>query len=795
MRALARSVEPRRGAVSPKTRLPSKARFFRGFSLGTLLAVRKGEKDCEDEVKRNVTDQFREILLAAGLIGALTACGDDEGPPDAGAEEQTEEQAPPGKKRVDSRPPPMAQPVDFWSGGKTERKIDAATASLEDQIVLDLGNKWTPYLFTESSGTEADKKSNEYRPTYIALANERWPKDHHGERAREDEYLELYGIAPSLGVLRKRMQKVSKLPCAEKIDLEPLKAFEGLVVFRQGKKSERNAIEYRSLKRMADSYMKRQKVETLDALDREKIEERDQRRLEVYEKIAPEVQAIRAAQDRLKCEGFFGRRGYKTYGALDWQTRDALARFERRHRIYGWGFIGKDTLPMLQNTPMENERQAVIRVLTERAMLEAGVIEDGSTDVFSKKKGEPLTFVGRDGKEHVVPNLEKQIREALIEAFGLQTPESTLAWLEGLGDLGEAKLAAFQGPAFPEYYDGNMDLSVEVDRGDVWYEFPYDEEGKERAQPVSRRPRAILYTRYLNKRIPLARFGTTIGGWRTEYIDGELMWRYKNSPPGERVWKRIVAAPVWMPPASTPPRALLKRKRNGEWYINYHETGPSYASAYGLVAAYHRKYREKDGEIILGGDEGIRMHGSVDYMSIMRRHSHGCHRLHNHIAVRLMSFVLAHHKHKRLGQQNLEYVLPLKREYEGEEVEMELKLEKGGYVFLLEEPVHVNVLEGRIRGKVEQPIETLIPKYQEEYGAYITPDGGAVEVDRYGNMVSVPMPVMDAGVPMLGSGALGALPGMTPQPVAPPDPPVVPAPKPGPPVLPMPTPVPAPSAP
>lgn len=736
--------------------------------------------------------RFKSVAIFGFILSAALACGDEEGPPDAGDEERTQAPASSENKRVDSRPPPMAQPVDFWENGKTEKKVDAATASLSSKIVLDLGNKWTPYLFTESSGTEENAKPNEYRSTYIALANERWPKDHHGERAREDEYLELYGIAPSLGVLRKRMQKVSKLACAEKLDLSPLQAFDGLVVFRQGQRSERNAIEYRSLHRLVQSHLKRQKVDTLEALDRTKLEVSEQRKLEVYEKIAPEVQAIRAAQDRLKCEGFFGRRSYKTYGALDWQTRDALARFERRHRIYGWGFIGKDTLPMLQNTPLENERQAVIRILTERAMLEAGVIEDGSADAFGKKD-EPFMFEGRDGKKHPVPNLEKQIREGLIEAFGLQTVESTLAWLEGLEDLSETKLAAFQGPKLPEYYDGNMDLFVEVDRGDVWYEFPYDENGEERAQPVSRRPRAILYTRYLDKRIPLARFGTTIGGWRTEYVDGELMWRYKNSPPGERVWKRIVAAPVWMPPSSTPPQALLKRKRNGEWYLNYHETGPSYASAYGLVAAYHRKFREVDGELILGGDEGIRMHGSVDYMSIMRRHSHGCHRLHNHIAVRMMSFILAHHAHKRLGQQHIEYVLPLKREYEGEEVEMELKLEKGGYVFLLEQPVHVTVLEGRIRGKVEQPIEGLIPKYQEEYGAYITPDGGAVAVDRYGKMVSVPMPVMDAGVPVLGEGALGVLPGVTGIAVPPTDPTATPAPTPS--TVPLPSPTPDPSVP
>src|SRR5690606_39510179 len=103
---------------------------------------------------------------------------------------------------------------------------------------------------------------------------------------------------------------------------------------------------------------------------------------------------------------------------------------------------------------------------------------------------------------------------------------------------------------------------------------------------------------------------------------------------------------------SAPPRGLLTRsaKPGQRFDVNLNEMGPSYASAYGLVAAYHRKYTQNpDGGIRSLGDEGIRTHGSVDYMSIMRRHSHGCHRLHNHIAVRLMSFVLRHRPHARKG--------------------------------------------------------------------------------------------------------------------------------------------------
>ncbi len=487
-------------------------------------------------------------------------------------------------------------------------------------------------------------------------------------------------------------------------------------------------------------------METVDELDTDRLDDRDKRRIRDYRDDSPSAFAVRAAQDRLACEGFLTTNNY-TRGALDWVTHEALAEFERRHRVYGWGYIGHDTLERLKHSPAENEREDVIRVLTERAMHAAGVIEDGST---STVRGEPRTYRGADGADHPIPNLEAELREDIIEAFGLQTPESTLSWLESLDTLHDAEaenVVAIDGPTLPEYYSGDMDLFVQTDRGDVWYDFPYDEEGHELAQPVSRRPRLTIFTHYRDQNIPLARFGTTIGGWRSEVVDGTVMWKYKNSPPGERMWSRIVAAPVWLPPDSTPDRELLSRNPRGRgadrYVVNYHETGPSYASAYGLVAAYHQKFLETaDGGIRLGGDEGIRTHGSVDYMSIMRRHSHGCHRLHNHIAVRLMSFVLAHRPHVREGQEEISY----RREIEYEDHDYLMEIDGRGYVFRLEEPLRVNVLEGRIRGQVHHPIEQPLPKFNEELGAYVLPDGGAVLVGRDGTMTPTELPVLDGGV-------------------------------------------------
>ena len=628
----------------------------------------------------------------------------------------------------------LEAPVAFWKDGKLEGQVDAAKADEEGNLLLNLGEEWTPYILTEATSDQELGKTSEYRSTYLALARGEFPKDRHGYRAEKDQYLELYGILPTLTLLRERFREVRALQCAEELDLVPLQEFEGFLAYGKGRRPARRLARYELLKPQMAAIVARAEVESLDQVARlHAVDDEEWEKVEEYRTLAPEIEAIAAAQARLECEGFFAGRGEYTPGLFDWRTHEALAEFERRHRVYGWGFIGDDTLAVLQTSPQETEQEAVIRVLTERAVHAAEVIEDGSTSTL--RDGEPRTYKAEDGRELQIPNLEAELRERVVAAFGLQTAESTSAWLESLGEIAAYQVVAVQGIELPPYYADVMELSVSTDRGDVWFEFPYDEEGKARSQPVSRRPRLTVLVHYNDQKIPLARFGTTVGGWRGEFIEGQVMWKYKGSPVGKRVWSRISAAPIWVPPESTPPRVMLNKRRDrrrGEYFeVDYHTTGPSYASAYGLVAAYHRKYyRSPDGKIQVGGDEGIRTHGSVDYMSIMRRHSHGCHRMHNHIAVRLMSFVLEHRPHTRYGQQPMVY----RREFEFEEELYLMEFDKGGYNFVLEEPLVVEVLPGRVRGQVKEPIEVALPRFDREVGAYVMPDGAWVTVDRYGIM-------------------------------------------------------------
>jgi hypothetical protein len=703
-------------------------------------------------------------ILAGIALSACTlfvACDDAKpgAPPPPNAPTPAPSAAPPPPPRpvFDTVPESeMAEPVELWVDGKPAGKIDARGPNAGRVVVIDVGEGFTPVLFADGAGADGRALPHQFRPTYLALARGEFPDDPYGERARNDKYLELYGIMPTLSVLRERMHWARGLACAKELDLSAIAAFNGVVSYQSPQDAQRVYQRYQSGKKLVDKLLAEQGKTQVAELDLSALKERDKSLVDFYVAEHDDTEAIKAAQARLVCEGYFKGKGKWLSGAFDWATHEALAEFERRHRVYSWGALGGETLVAMRTDTDVVEHQTVIRVLTERALHAFGAIEDGSA---KNPDGSPASYTGKDGQQHLVPNLEAELRGAVVRGFGLNDPQATEAFLEALGTLpkDEHRYIAVPSPERPEYYAADMDLSVGIDRGDVWYEFPFDERGGDRAQPVSRRPRTTLFVTYLGQRFPIARFGTTIGGWKSELIDGQVWWKYKGSPWGEVIWQEIVSAPVWLPPASTPPRELLRRRperKPGEtkWVVNTHETGPSYASAYGLVAAYHRKFQRKaDGSVSATGDEGIRSHGSVDYMSIMRRHSHGCHRLHNHIAVRLFSFVVNHREHTREGHQPVSFWMDLA--YDDEQHHVSIK--RGGYEFRLKKPIFVNVEEGRVRGDVKRPIDVPIPKFNADCKAYLLPDGSAVLPHPNGSMTPTslppgcvpPEPVLPAGEP------------------------------------------------
>lgn len=583
-----------------------------------------------------------------------------------------------------------------------------------------------------------------------------------GGLGEEDNFLEVYGIPPSLSVLRKRALEEIDRPCLLEVDFDAIRRFDGFVAYRSNAAAEKDAREGRRLARKMRDEMERLGATTLEELSAHPKFKMSKGVLSQ----AIRFEALAAAQKLLACEGLFkdGQENSYWSGGLDWKTHQALLAFEHKSRIFGWGFFGKETLAEMAKTPSERLYDAFIRVLQERLVDAAGIIEDGSV---SRNGEETPTYKDAAGAVQPVRNLTAEFTAAALHHIDLQSPEKVIAFLKGHDDKSlDTLFAALPLPALPPYYSTDMKLHAVIDRGDVWYDYPYDTEGRHRSFPRKQMPMTTLYVTWNEQEIPLITMNTTIGGWRTELApDGYEYFKYKNSDVGERVWKDIVAGPVWLPPDTTPMKDLIKtvsyRGRRVK-VPNYDEFGPWYASAYGLVAGFHvRQAQKKSGEFVYF-DNGIRSHGSVDYNSILRRYSHGCHRLYNHLAIRLFDFVLRRKPFVRVGEIPAGYSKKVVIDEDGTMETYVIDLKSKGYKYELKEPVPINVLPGNIRGKQKTPLEGYMPKPDEEYGddAQFLPPG----YKRISEMDGGVPPAADTAV---GTAAAGTAPVTAPAPQAP----------------------------
>ena len=256
---------------------------------------------------------------------------------------------------------------------------------------------------------------------------------------------------PTLGLLRQRFHHIAGLDCAKQLDLQSLIDFQGLVVHESNQAAQKAVADYQYLRKQVTRLMQEQHVATLDALDQSVFDDaRQGSRQALSRRSAAEYSRGRSDPEAPLVRGLLHQgNGRYTHGALDWATRDALAEFERRHRVYSWGYLGRDTLEVLRMTPVEAERRSVVRVLGERAIHAAGVLEDGSTSTLSDGVAAHVQRRRRKGASDPEPRADA-LEQRVIEAFGLQTPESTLAVARrSLGKLpaGEHRFVAVRGPA------------------------------------------------------------------------------------------------------------------------------------------------------------------------------------------------------------------------------------------------------------------------------------------------------------------------------------------------------------
>lgn len=610
-----------------------------------------------------------------------------------------------------SRPEPVAAQADVPADRRVllvqdgkESWVDAGSATGAGYTIVDLSDAWTPFIFAEHQGPEGQPLHNRYRRVFVGLANDRLDEDGEPLPEGEKNYLELYGIPPSLSVLRARFLRDADRSCHDGTSREVLEAVESVSYVEPSRiraEEEKTARLQAELEKAA----RKHNVATLDELAERQPDLAA--KVKLAQKRTAERAALAAVEHRLTCEGFLedkpnSKSGHKK-GSYDDALRLAVKGFQQKHMIYESNYLRKATVEALARSTLENDLLALKRVLRERIVDAAGVLEDGSANT---SKGPPQ-FPSAAGTKLPVPNLADDLTDLTTKSLGIDTIEGALSFFRR-HDTASPLRVAVRLPALPEYYKPHMELSIVIDRGDVWYGLPFDADGKPVPQPRKKFPSFTLYVNQKGQRVPLVRWRTTVGGWRAEQAsDGYEYYRYKGSDVGPRVIRNVVAGPVWIAPESTPIRGLVKTKRvfgRSQLVVNYDELGPGFLSAYGLVAGYF-VVPGKDGRP--DWDNGIRAHGSSEYLSMYSASgfSHGCHRLPNHLAIRLYSFILRHRNMRVAGDQAMDF----SRQFlKGNDV-YEMRLPSRGFRYQLEPPLPVDVLEGEIKGEQKTPITTYVP--------------------------------------------------------------------------------------
>ncbi len=586
-----------------------------------------------------------------------------------------------------------ADTVPRMAEGRITGRVAPEAAAGEGLTLLSLADDWAPGVFAPGP----DGVGPAYRETFVALANGDLGEGPGAVRPLYDRHLELHGIPPTLKLLRARLDDAERHACRDTVDDAALHAMTG--VQRPWEPPERQRARQKANDLLGARLERERERLGLTSLADLATDKRYTARVADFQAEQARFEAVRALQRHLRCEGTLTGPADGLYAGV---TQYALGLFQRQHMLPSKGLLDADTRAALLADSRELDFQAVLRVLRERVADAAGLIEDGT----ARGKSGTHAILGRalnvdrmgpdDTRppiEGAAPDLIGEATEAAAKALGFTSPEDTRRALAGFAAEGITRVAVALPPP-PAWHRDTMTLRAEVDRGDVYMAWPYGPDGRRKTFDVARRPVITLFARPApgEAEVALVRWPTTIGGWQREKRPGGAVIRkYKESPVGKRVWRRLVVAPAWLPPDTTPAQELVRKQPEG-WVVDAETMGPGYASAYGLVMLVNETVASWGGRPPVYGDQGVRVHGSVSYASIGRGESHGCHRLYNHLALRLAGFVLRHHAHRHTGALAVRYGLRFR--YQGQSFEH--RIADRGYEILLEPPVPVEVLPGDV---------------------------------------------------------------------------------------------------
>lgn len=259
--------------------------------------------------------------------------------------------------------PVAAQLVMLFTGGRLEGQLDAAEARSRGLTLVDLADTWTPPPFDEAVP---------YRETLIELENDAFA------HAREDRGSELYGVFPSIGLLRARLADEPRHACHAAIDDAPLAA--ATLPLPRG---------------------------------------------------AAGNDARLVVQRHLACEMLLP--AGKAMGSDDAAAATALAAYRQRHMLPVAGALDETTRAALLTPSRELDFRALLRALRERVVAATGLLEDGSAaGAWGQVLGrdlDPPELRDADGwppLSRAAPDLVSPATEAAARALGWTGPTEAL---------------------------------------------------------------------------------------------------------------------------------------------------------------------------------------------------------------------------------------------------------------------------------------------------------------------------------------------------------------------------------
>src|SRR5439155_24612694 len=244
-------------------------------------------------------------------------------------------------------------------------------------------------------------------------------------------FLEVYGIPPTLSVLARRVAQDAAKTCYATVDPQALRSLDFEISFQSRDRARADYDEaigdaawvtaaLAALGADAGGLSPDAATAKLLAADPQV----DIARLDRYRRGQTRLRAVHAVQDRLVCEGLLPADRF-TPGTFDLATHQALAEFERENDIFGWGFVSGDTKEALLRSPLELHLETFRRILAERTADAAGIVEDGS----ASKGGEDASYVDEAGEARPVPNVIGDFLGALQAAMQISTPDDMVAFL------------------------------------------------------------------------------------------------------------------------------------------------------------------------------------------------------------------------------------------------------------------------------------------------------------------------------------------------------------------------------